>query len=234
MNITITTRRKHPVSDEVLYALAQQSFRQWIDADIQATWLQRPLEDFSRMLQRAVVFMAIDEERDEVVGMMCLYYYKKRHYAYDFYLATAENVKQQGVATMILQHVKERLTARGYHYIYDTTSPQATWSVRWHLKNGYRIKGYSMGRAPYSGSYQFRLQLAPFSWRHPSTWLWNKPLAPITARLCYWVSYSVAHLVHHRNGQLNWIGRLGKRLKEVRRQLWFRVHDSRLMVKIRK
>ena len=213
MSIIITTRKQHPVSDEALYALAQQSFRQWIDAGIQATWLQRPLEDFSRMLQSAVVFLAIDEERDEVVGMMCLYCYKKRHYAYDFYLATAERVKQQGVATMILQHAKEWLIARGYHYIYDTTSPQATWSVRWHLKNGYRIKGYSMGRAPYSGSYHFRLQLAPFSWRHPSTWLWNKPLAPITARLCYFASYTVAQLVHHRNGELNWIGRLGKKLK---------------------
>ena len=64
MNITITTRRKHPVSDEALYALAQESFQQWIDAGIQATWLQRPLEDFSRMLQRATVFMAINEESD--------------------------------------------------------------------------------------------------------------------------------------------------------------------------
>lgn len=64
MNITITTRKKHPVSDEVLYAIAQQSFRQWIDAGIQSTWLQRPLADFGRMLQSGTVFLAIDEERD--------------------------------------------------------------------------------------------------------------------------------------------------------------------------
>ena len=113
MNIIITTRKQHPVSDETLYALAQLSFQQWIDAGIQAIGLQRPLMDFSRMLQGAVVFMAIDEERDEVIGMMCLYCYKKRHYAYDFYLATAESVKQQGIATMILQHAKEWLIASG-------------------------------------------------------------------------------------------------------------------------
>ena len=32
MNIIITTRKQHPVSDETLYALAQLSFQQWIDA----------------------------------------------------------------------------------------------------------------------------------------------------------------------------------------------------------
>ena len=73
MNITITTRKQHPVSDEALYALAQQSFRQWIDAGIQAMGLQRPIEDFSRMLQSATVFLAIDADTDDVVGMMCLY-----------------------------------------------------------------------------------------------------------------------------------------------------------------
>ena len=219
MNITITTRKQHPISDEVLYALAQQSFQQWVDAGIQAMGLQRPLEDFSRMLQRAVVFMAIDEERDEVVGMMCLYCYKKRHYAYDFYLATAERVKQQGVATMILQHAKEWLIARGYHYIYDTTSPQATWSVRWHLKNGYHITGYSRSENSKYASYTFRKQLVCDLRHHPTDLLWTRPLAPITARLCFFASYLANCLCKDSQGRLNTLGRIVKRIISWRHTL---------------
>ena len=214
MNIVITTRKKHPVSDEILYRLAQQSYQQWFDAGIKVSWQNRSLAEFSRILQKAAVFLAIDEDDQEVLGMHCFNCYRQQHYAYGFDLAIAPHVKQQGIASKLLEHEKEVFRRHGYQFLSGDTNIEATWSIRWHLKNGYRIKGYIMGRAPYSGSYQFSLQLAPFSWRHPSTWLWNKPLAPITARCCYLFSYTVAHTTHHSNGQLNWIGTVAKRLRD--------------------
>ena len=231
MNIIITTRKQHPVSDEVLFTLMQQSYQQWIDAGIQAAWLHRTLDDFSEVIRNQVVFLAVTENDESLLGMHCFNCYPRKHYAHGFYLAVDPKYKREGIASRMLKEEVIQLRQRGYRYIKGKTSAAATWSVRWHLKNGYRIKGYSMGRAPYSGSYQFRLQLATFSWRHPSTWLWNKPLAPITARLCYLASYTIAQLVHHRNGELNWIGRLGKKLKDVRCmmedgrcQLWFMIN----------
>ena len=173
MNITITTRRKHPVSDEALYALAQQSFRQWIDAGIQATWLQRNLDDFREVIRNQVVFLAVNTDDDSLLGMHCFNCYPRKHYARGFYLAVDPKYKREGIASRMLKEEVVQLRQHGYRYIKGKTSAAATWSVRWHLKNGYRIKGYSMGRAPYSGSYQFRLQLAPFSWRYPSTWLYS-------------------------------------------------------------
>lgn len=216
MNITITTRRKHPVLDEDLYSLFMSSYLQWKESGVEAPWLYFSLDEFKEMLQQSVVFLALNTDSYELLGMHCMGFKSKKRVAYGFNLAITPEAKHQGIATLMLKYEIEQLQKRGYRYLRGTTSVPATWSVRWHLKNGYRIKGYSMGRAPYSGSYQFRLQLAPFSWRHPSTWLWNKPLAPITARLCYLASYTFAHLVHQRNGELNWIGRLGKKLKDVR------------------
>ena len=214
MNIIITTRKQHPVSDEALYALFQQSFQKWHDSGIDAPFLHHHLDKFKRITGKDPIFIAIDTDSNELVGMICIRLYKKKKYAFDYFVAVLPVVRHHGIATSLLRHACDCLRTHGYKYMKDTTSAQASWSVGWHLKNGYRIKGYSMGRAPYSGSYQFRLQLAPFSWRHPSTWLWNKPLAPITARLCYLASYTVAQLVHHRNGELNWIGRLGKKLMD--------------------
>ena len=215
MNIIITTRKKHPVSDEILYHLAQQSYQQWFDAGIKVSWQNRPLVDFSRILQKMVVFLAIDEDNQAVLGMHCFSCYRQQHYAYGSYLAVSPHVKHQRIASRLLEHEKEVFRRHGYQYLSGDTNIEAIWSIRWHLKMGYHIKGYIMGQAPYSCSYQFRLQLAPFSWRYPSTWLWNNPLAPMTARCCYLFSFTVAHITHHRNGQKNWIGRVGKRFKEI-------------------
>ena len=243
MNITITTRKQHPVSDEELYKLFLLSFQQWRDSSIDAPFMYHTFEEFQGYIKQAVIFLAVSSSltsplreegkaatTNEVVGMHCFYCYKKKHYASGFYLAISPEVKHQGIASRLLAYEKEQFQARGYRSLRGTTSVPAIWSVRWHLKNGYRIIGYGKGCSPYSDSYSFRLQLAPFSWRHPSTWLWNKPLAPITARCCYLASYATTRLTHHRNGQLNWIGRVGRQLM-VHGSLFESVAlQSRLMV----
>jgi len=77
----------------------------------------------------------------------------------------------------------------------------AAWSVNWHLKNGYRIVGYMRSETDNHPSYVFRLQLQP-------SIFWSGPLAPITARICYFCSYMVTCLVKDPQGRLNTFGRL--------------------------
>ena len=184
MRLLITTRKKHPVADEVLYGLFRESFQQWTDKGIVAKFLEQDFGYFKEAIKNAAIILAIDEDRHEPVGMMCVKCYKDMH-AFDFYLAVAPRARHQGVATRMLDFVEGRLRERGYRYICDTTSVQASWSVNWHLKNGYRIVGYGQGKQPYTSTYKLRKQLAPLSLRQPSTWLWNAPLAPLTARLSY-------------------------------------------------
>ena len=40
--------------------------------------------------------------------------------------------------------------------------------------------------------------------------------APMTARCCYLFSFLVAHMTHHRNGQLNWFGSVVKKMRCTR------------------
>ena len=211
MDIEITTRKECPVEDEVLFGLFQRSFQQWHDQGIEAKFLSQDIEYFRNATKRAVVILAMRgkmldgrcEMEDAVegcepVGMLCINRYKDKH-AYDFYLTVAPEAKHQGVGTRMLDYAVEHLKERGYKYLIDTTSVQATWSIRWHLKNGYRIVGFGKGHKPYCDSYKFRKQIAP-------SLLWSGPLAPLTAKSCYLFWRAVRLLTQRSSdGEYRWM-----------------------------
>ena len=208
------------VEAEALYVLFRQSFQQWSDKGIDTPFVHTTYEKFLAEFKYGTVFVAQDAVTCELLGMHRLQCHHKSRYAYGSYLAVRPQCKHQGIAIMMLNEEIAQLRQRGYRYIKETTSAAATWSVRWHLKNGYLIIGYSRSENSKYASYTFRKQLVCDLRHHPSDLLWTRPLAPITARLCYLASYTIAQLVHHRNGELNWIGRLGKKLKDdVRRMM---------------
>ena len=210
--IEIHTLRKTDVSIEILYKLFRQSFDEWRDNGIVASFINKTFEEFKEVIDRSVVFVAQDRETGEVLGMHCFYCYPAR-YVFDFFLAVSPHAKRQGIATKILQEEVARLRQKGYRYMKCTTSAAATWSVRWHLKNGYRIVGYSRSINSNSPSCTFRKQLAYDLRHHPTDFLWLPFIAPITARLTYTITYLVTTICKKRSGELNVLGRLAKRLR---------------------
>ena len=213
MNAEITTRKRYPVEDEVLFRLYQRSFQQWRDNGIEAKFLSQDIEYFKNATKWASFVLAVpipnEELKDnstEPVGMLCFNCYKDKH-AFDFYLTVAPEAKHQGIGTRMLEYAVERLKNHGFKYIVDTTSVDATWSVKWHLKNGYRIVGFGKGHKPYSDTYMFRKQIAP-------SLLWTGPLAPLTAKCCY-LFWRIVRLLTQRSsdGEFNGLGKLLKKLK---------------------
>lgn len=187
MNIIITTRKQHHVSDEILFDLIRSSYQQWIDAGIKTSWLHYTFQDFKKNISRSVIYLALDENSNEVLGMHCFRLNLKRMIAHGFYLAVLPKVKHQGIATRMLQEEVAQIRQRGFRYLTGYTEVSAPWSVRWHLKNGYRIIGYHHAPAPYSDTYTFRLQLVP-------SLLWGPTLGPITAKLRYFASKIKGHM----------------------------------------
>lgn len=212
MNIIIKTRKQHPVTDEALYALMQQSYQQWRDAGIEAAWLHRTIDDFREVIRNTVVFLAVNTDDDSLLGMHCFNCYPKQHYAHGFYLAIAPQAKQQGIATRMLQYEEERFATHGYRHLQGVSKVSAIWSVRWHLKNGYRIVGYSISENSNCASYTFRKQIATDIRHHPSDILWLPFLAPIIAKISFVISYLISTISKTHSGQLNVIGRLAKRI----------------------
>ena len=200
--------------------LRKAAFRQWADEELDTSEADVPIEYFSRYLSTKEVYVVLDKATYKLLAMHVLTLDRRRGCATGSNLAVAPEAKHEGIASRLLKEEVSRLSQQGYRYLNGATAVPATWSVRWHLKNGYHITGYSRSEKSKYASYTFRKQLVCDLRHHPSDLLWTRPLAPITARLCYLASYTIAQLVHHRNGELNWIGRLGKKLKDdVRRMM---------------
>ena len=113
----------------------------------------------------------------------------------------------------MLEHETAFFRQHGYRYFDENTLAAATWSVRWHLKNGYRIVGYSRSVNSNSPSYTFRKQIAYDLRHHPTDFLWLPYIAPITARLTYAITFLATCICKKRSGELNGLGRLAKRLR---------------------
>lgn len=203
--IIIKTNKEAQVSVEALYSLFQESFRQWSDNGIDSPFLHKTLEEFDRVIERSVVFVALDADNAALLGMHCFTKYRSR-YVFDYFLAVAPQMQGQGIATQLLQEEVVYLQQRGYRFMKCTTSAAAPWSVQWHLKNGYYIVGYSRSEGSNYASYIFRKPIAP-------SLLWSRPLAPITAKLLYCLSWLATNICKSKSGKLNWIGRMAKKVK---------------------
>ena len=95
------------------------------------------------------------------------------------------------------------------------TAIPATWSVQWHLKNGYHIVGYSRNERNNYASYVFRKQIATDVRHHPTDLLWTRPIAPITAKLRYCLTWLATNICKSKSGKLNAIGRIAKDVRRL-------------------
>ena len=210
--IVIATTKEKEVSADELYELWKSAYAQWGDAGLKSTALDISMDVFRRTLDTRVVLVAYDASTEEVLAMRTLVLNKKKGCAAESNLSVLPKAKRQGIGTKLMEAEAERLLKAGYRYVTCYTATTATWSVRWHLKNGYRITGYVRSEGKNYASYRFRKQIAYDIRRHPTDLLWTRPMAPLTACVCFVVTYIATCVCKTREGKLNWIGRWAKRV----------------------
>ena len=203
--IIIKNRKETDVTDETLYDLFNESFKRWKEKGLEAPWLNVSFEKFCKQLNTSTVFVAVDANTDELLGLQCFRKNKKHRWAYDFYLAVKPKAQGQGIASRMLAYEAEVIKQAGYLYLKDNTATTAEWSVRWHLKNGYRIVGFYRVPNYNFTNYVFRKQLAP-------SILWGPTLGPLTARMSFAASWLVNHLLKHSDGRDNLLGRFARKI----------------------
>ena len=210
-DIVIKTSKEAEVSVEELYRLFKAAYQNWTDCGIYTPARDKTLKQFTQDVSRMVTFVALDANTNELLGMHTLKLNKRKGRADGANLAVSPKVQHEGIASRMLQTEVQRLLKAGYRYMVGSTAIPATWSVRWHLKNGYYIVGYSRSERNNYASYVFRKQLAVDVRHHPTDLLWTKPLAPITAKVRYWATYIATSICKDKAGRLNLIGRMAKR-----------------------
>ena len=208
--ITIKTNKEAEVSVEELYELEQAAFQQWTDAGLYTPVSNTSIERLQRYIADKAVFIAQDEATGELLGMHTLKLNKRKGRANGANLAVSPKAQHEGIASRMLEAEAQRLRKAGYRYMMGNTGIPATWSVKWHLKNGYHIVGYSRSERNNYASYIFRKQIATDVRHHPTDLLWTKPLAPITAKLRYSLTWMATMICKDNSGRLNAIGRIAK------------------------
>ena len=217
--IIIKGRSKAGVTDEALFELVGESYRQWIEQGLECGWLHRSPEDFYKMIHPASVFVAQDAETGELLGMHCFRAKKGSEGVYGFYLAVSPAAKRQGIASRMLAYEVERIRKAGYRYIKETTATTAAWSVRWHLRNGYRIIGYYHSPNDNFANYVFRKQLIPIRFSSPAAiaFILRHPVyalhsSALFCRLRFFLGYAATCLTKDSCGHNNIFGRMTRKL----------------------
>ena len=210
--IEIKTNNEAEVSAEELYELRRAAFQQWTEAGLHTSVEETPIERFRIYLQDKAVFVALDEATGELLGMHTLRLNKRKGRANGANLAVSPKAKHEGIASRMLQEEAQRLRKAGYRFMREATGIPATWSVRWHLKNGYYIVGYTRNENRNYPLYIFRKQIAFDVRHHPTDLLWTRPVAPLTAKIQYVMYYLATSICKTREGRLNRLGRWAKRV----------------------
>ena len=218
-DIVIKSRKEVDVTDEALYALSVESFKTWTERGLDAPWMHRSLEEFQQVIHGVSMFVALDAGTGELLGMHCLRTYRCQRWCYGFLLAVAVSAQREGIASRILDYESERIRQAGLRYIKEVTATTAGWSVRWHLKNGFRIIGYYRSPNNNFANYEFRKQLIPISFSSPAgiAFVLHHPVYALHSsaafcRLRFLLSYAVNRLVKHTDGRDNLLGRLARKM----------------------
>jgi len=212
--IIIKTYKEAEVSVEELYKLEQVAFQQWTDAGLYTPISNTSVERLQRYIADKAVFVAQDEATGELLGMHTLKLNKRKGRANGANLAVSPKAQHEGIASRMLEAEAQRLSKAGYRYMVGNTGIPAIWSVKWHLKNGYHIVGYSRSERNNYASYIFRKQIVTDLRHHPADLLWTKPVAPITAKIRYCLTWMATMVCKDKAGKLNWLGRMAKRWKK--------------------
>ena len=208
--IIIKTYKEAEVSVEELYELRKAAFQQYTDEGLYTAVQHTAIDQFRLQLKGKAVFVAQDEATGELLGMHTLKLNKRKGRVNGADLAVSPKAQHEGIATRMLEAEAQRLRKAGYRYIVENTAIPATWSVQWHLKNGYHIVGYSRSEKRNYPIYIFRKQIATDMRHHPTDLLWTKPIAPLTAKVRYCLSWLATNICKSKSGKLNAIGRIAK------------------------
>ena len=211
--IVIKTNKETEVSVEELYRLFKAAYQKWTDSGIYTPAKETTLERFTQDISRMAIFVALDANTNELLGMHVLKLNKWKGRADGANLAVSLKAQHEGIASRMLQTEAQRLRQEGYRYMVGSTAIPATWSVQWHLRNGYYVVGYTRNEKSNYALYVFRKQIATDVLHHPTDLLWTRPIAPITAKLRYCLTWMATMVCKDKAGKLNAIGRIAKKLK---------------------
>lgn len=160
--ITVTTLDQTSFTLEQVLDLVHDAFRERVEQGLHFGCATMDLETFKEKTSRSRIFVAMDQE-GALVGTVSITWNPDAripHADHD-YLAVSPAAKRSGVASALKTAWEPWLRSLGCQYVLSDTAVCARSSVRWHLKQGFKIFGLRSFSSTNYYSYLFRLQYAP-------------------------------------------------------------------------
>lgn len=208
MNIKISIKNDETTWGE-LANLLHESFQERLAQGLHFTCSYLTAEQLKRQSAGRTVLLAVDaDKKNALAGTVSIEFNEEDNssvWAYHCNLAVSPSYKNCGIASQLFICFQEIARSEGCTHIISDTAVEATSSVKWHLKNGFKKIGLRSFKSTNYYSVLFRKQLKYH-------WLWsNKTLC----RIYYIVSSLLCHLYKNKDGSLTWFGPCLNRVREV-------------------
>ena len=190
-----------------LSELLHEAFEEHLERGLIFTCSTMTVTQLEEKMKGGYVFVAINQEIEELIGTATIHLDNDKHgfsFGYLEFLAVKPQAKQLGVGTKLIQASTKLLLDLKAAYLLSDTACEATSSVNWHLKNGFRI--YELVSYPSTDywSYVFIKYLDG-----------AKQKTPLQIKCHYWLSVLYFKTLRHQDGSDTALGRLYKKTKSV-------------------
>ncbi len=202
-NINVYLRQDNQGDQEILN-LVHLAFEERKTQGLDFTCIHYTLDDIRKKAEGALVFLAYHE--CELVGCIFFHTYtKKKKYGYIEVVSVHPDYKGMGIASIIFSEIIKKAEELQLEYIGSDTASTAKSSVKWHLKNGFRIVKLQSSRKSNYYSYVFRNQL-----KSPS--IWN---STIWTRTRFFLSSVKCKMMKDQYGRYTFFGKIVGKVKRV-------------------
>ena len=205
MAVVVKLLPETDISYRQLADLLHAAFEERLEQGLRFTCSTMTVEQFESKMKDGLVFVAVDEENDNLLGTVTIHLRREKRgrlYGYQEYLAVHPGAKHTGVATKLCEAWDANLRARGATYVMSDTACEAASSVKWHLKNGFKIYELESYRSTDYWSYVF-IKYLDDSTRKSSLRIIRH----------YWLSWIFIKLTRNKNGSDTKLGVLFKKFR---------------------
>ena len=206
MNIIIKRREETGITYEQIVSLMHESFEERLLQGLKFTCSFMTVEQYKKKTSDGIIFVAIDEDTHELMGTAVVHIRKDSVgviYGYNELAAISPKAKRCGIGSMLLRERVCEVEKKGGEYILSDTAVGATSSVKYHLKNGFKIIGLQSYSSTNYFSYLFRKQLVPSK-------KWNSNLY---CKYVFFKSYIITKLKLKKNGSTTFLYSIYKWIK---------------------
>lgn len=205
MNVVVKKREETDITYDQIVNLMHDAFEERLQQGLNFKCSSMTVDEFKKYTAHSTILVAIDSENNSFLGFGVITIKESKNqgkYAFVQDLSVSPKVKRCGIGSKL---ERERVcVARnsGCKYMECTTAVGAESSVKYHLKQGYKIIGLTSFPTTNYYSYIFRMYLLPSIWQNS-----------LFCKIKYATSYLKTHLMKKEDGSLTLFGFILKKCR---------------------